>query len=177
MESNGLSSNEKKILHKIGDCVKVDIPALAEKTGLSKPTVRSIINKLLSSQLIRLDAAIVPGKMGLDIMTVYEISYPTAMHGANLSKHLQETLFASNNSAVVFKINPSQAVIIAFYHNLEHKDVSFTQALAWLRKKEGKDFQPVIKELWTRPSKDFFYDTSIAKFLQSMENFNNMSKS
>jgi len=176
MENNGLSSNEKKILDKIGDCVKVNIPALAEKTGLSKPTVRTITDRFLASQLIRLDAAISPGEIGLDIMTVYEISYPAAMHGEKLTQHLKKSLYASNNSAVVFRINPSQAIVIAFYLSLTHKDDSFARMMMNLRKIEGKDFQPVVKELWTRPSRDFFYDTRISKFLKSIDNFNKNSK-
>ena len=176
MESNGLSSNEKKVLNKIGDCVKIDIPALAEKTGLSKPTVRSIVQKFLSLNLIALNAAAIPEKIGCDIMTVYEITYPSALHGEKLSQHLQETLFASNNSAIVFKINPSQSIVIAFYQNLDHKDFSFSNMMRRLKQQEGIDFHPTVKELWTRPSKDFFYDPRASKFLKSMDDFQNMSK-
>ncbi|MBW3005040.1 Lrp/AsnC family transcriptional regulator [Candidatus Woesearchaeota archaeon] len=176
MESNGLSSNEKKILDNIGGCVKIDIPSLAEKTGLSKPTVRSIVNKFLGAHAIALNAAMVPEALGLEIMTVYEISYPPAMHGESLTKHIQDTLAASNHAAVVMKINPSQSIVVAFYTCLEHKDVSFARMMQHLTSKEGANFNPMIKELWTRPSRDFFYDANISKFLKGIEHFNNRSK-
>jgi hypothetical protein len=173
MGSNNLSSNEKKVLDKIGDCVKIDIPSLAEKTSLSKPTVRSIVNKFTSNHSIALNAAMVPEALGLDIMTVYEISYPPAMHGESLTKHIQRTLAASNHAAVVMKINPSQSIIVAFYTCLEHKDNSFARMMKHLTSREGADFNPMIKELWTRPSKDFFYDANISKFLQGIDHFKN----
>ncbi|MBW2986767.1 winged helix-turn-helix domain-containing protein, partial [Candidatus Woesearchaeota archaeon] len=168
--------NEKKVLDKISECVKIDIPALAEKTGLSKPTVRTIVNKFISSNVVILNASAVPAKIGCDIMTIYEISYPSELHGEKLTNHLQETLFASNNSAIVFKINPSQSIVIAFYQNLDHKDFSFSNMLQCIQQKEGGKFQPIIKELWTRPSKDFFYDPSISKFLKGIENFKKSNK-
>lgn len=171
-----LSSNEKKVLSCIGDCVKVDVPALAEKTDLSKPTVRAIVNKFISSGLISLNAAAAPAKIGFDIMTVFEITYPSSLHGEKLTAHLQETLFSSNNSAVVFKINPSQSIVVAFYKSLEHKDFSFSCMMQHLKQKECSDFNPSVKELWTRPSKDFFYDSRTSKYLKSMEDFNQKSQ-
>lgn len=171
MENNGLSVNDRKVLSYLLDCVKVDIPALAEKTSLSKPTVRTIVNKLISSEYIFPSMGYVPWKLGLDIMTVYEITYPPSMHGEKLVDHLKSSLITSTSSAIVMRINPSQALVIAFYASLEHKDFSFSRMMHNLSKTEGRDFQPIIKELCTRPSKDFFYDTHFKKFLKGLDDF------
>jgi len=165
MENNGLSSNENKVLAKIGECIKVDVPSLAEKTGLSRPTARNIVKKLVSEGFVLPHAVYMPQKVGLNIMTVYEVTYPAFYQGAELEKHIRGVLDQSKNTVFVMRINPSQAVIIAFYKNLEQKDAAFASTMGFIKQKYGETFQVGIKELWTRPSKDFFYDTNLSKLL------------
>lgn len=168
MESNNLSSNEKKVLDKIGDCVKVDIPLLAEKTGLSKPTTRNLVKKLVSGGFVIPHAVYMPQKVGLNIMTVYEVTYPAFYQGAELEKHIRGVLDQSKNTVFVMRINPSQAVIVAFYRSLEQKDEAFASTMSFIKTKYGENFQVGIKELWTRPAKDFFYDINLSKLLSSV---------
>lgn len=178
MESNNLSSNEKKVLDKIGDCVKVDVPALAEKTGLSKPTVRSIVNKLILSDCIIPKVLMGPAALGLKLMTIYEISYPAsaAVKKDVIEKHIKTMLPITPSIASIIKVNPTQALVISFYTCLEQKDYAFSQTMARYFKKVGKDFPITTKELWTRPAKDFYYDPSISKFLKGIDSFNKSAK-
>jgi hypothetical protein len=171
MENNGLSSNEKKVLARINECVKVDIPALAEKTGLSKPTVRAIVNKLNSSQKILPSILGSPSQMGLGIMTVYEATYPACYDGGAIEKYADIILKHSNNCTMVIKINPSQAIVLSFYKDLEQKDKAFAKTMSYFNTVKAKDFNPVVKELWTRPAKDFIMDMSISKFFKASTEF------
>jgi len=178
MESNNLSSNEKKVLEKIGDCVKVDIPALADKTGLSKPTVRSIVNKLIASACITPKILMGPKAIGLKLMTIYEISYPASVAAKKdvIEQHIKTMLPITPNIASIIKINPTQALVISFYTSLDQKDYAFSQTMARYFKKVGKDFPITTKELWTRPAKDFYYDPGISKFLKGIDDFNKSIK-
>ena len=178
MENNGLSSNEKKVLNKIGGCVKIDIPTLAEKTNLSKPTVRSIVNKLLASHCVTPRALMGPSAIGLKLMTIYEINYPAsiAAQGDILEQHIKAMMPVTPNIAAIIKVNPTQALVIAFYTSLEQKDYAFSKTMERFFNKVGKDFPMTTKELWTRPAKDFYYDPSISKFLNGVDDFNKNSK-
>lgn len=173
MESNGLSSNEKKVLNNIGGCIKVDVPALAEKTGLSKPTVRSIVNKFIDAGNIMPSALMSPEALGMKLMTIYEITYPgtAAAHGNLIEKHIQAMLPFTPNIASIIKINPTQALVISFYTSLEQKDYAFRKTMARYLEKVGNEFPMSTKELWTRPVKDFYYDPNISKFLKGVEDF------
>lgn len=164
-----LSSNERKVLANMSECIKIDVPALAKKTDLSKPTVRSIVNRITSSGIVFPYLAYVPWKMGLDIMTVYEVTYPAIYQSDELEKHINGVLNFSENAVIVLKINPSQSVIVAFYKDLEQKDSAFSKTMKHVRTEYGADFPVNIKELWTRPSKDFYYDANIRKLLYAAE--------
>ena len=178
MENNSLSSNEKKVLDKIGECVKVDIPVLAEKTGLSKPTVRSIVNKLVSANCVTPRALMSPSAIGLKLMTIYEITYPASIAAKRdlVEKHIKVMMPITPNIAAIIKVNPTQALIITFYTCLEQKDYAFAQTMARYFSKFGKDFPISTKELWTRPAKDFYFDPDISKFLKGIVDFNKNSK-
>ena len=82
MVNDVFSSNEKKVLNNIGDCIKVNIPALAEKTGLSKPTVRNIVNKFIDSKQVVPIASMSPAALGMKLMTIYEVTYPGTVDGS-----------------------------------------------------------------------------------------------
>jgi DNA-binding Lrp family transcriptional regulator len=174
MENNGLSSNEKKVLDKIGECIKVDVPALAEKTGLSKPTVRSIVTRLVASNNVMPQALMSPEALGLKLMTIYEVNYPpnTAAQEDLIEKHIQSLLPITPNIAAVIKVNPTQVLVISFYTSLEQKDYAFSKTMARYFDKVGKDFPMHTKELWTRPVKDFYFDPNISKFLKGIDDFN-----
>ena len=177
MENNSLSSNEKKVLHKLSECVKIDIPALAEKTGLSKPTVRTIVNKLSSSKKILPSVLGNPEQMGLGILTVYEATYPACYTGDKINEYAASIIANSNNCGFILRINPSQAIFISFYKDLEQKDMAFAKSMSFFNKITEKDFNPVVKELWTRPAKDFVYDLNISKFFRAATEFeSNKSK-
>jgi len=178
MESNGLSSNEKKILNEVGSCVKIDVPALAEKTGLSKPTVRSIVNKLVSANCIMPRVLMRPAALGLNLMTIYELTYPASAvaKGDVIEQHIKAMLPITPNIATIIKVNPTTVLVVSFYTGLEQKDYAFSQTLARYFKKVGEDFPVTAKELWTRPAKDFYYDPSISKFLKGIDDFTKHSK-
>jgi len=179
MESNGLSSNEKKVLNYLGNCIKVDVPALAEKTGLSKPTVRSIVNKFIDANHVMPRALMSPEALGLKLMTVYEVTYPAtaAAKGDMIQKHIEKMLPWTPNIAAVIKVNPTQVLVISFYTSLEQKDYAFGKTMTRYLEKVGKEFPMNTKELWTRPVKDFYYDPNISKFLKGIEDFNKENKS
>ncbi|MBW3002155.1 Lrp/AsnC family transcriptional regulator [Candidatus Woesearchaeota archaeon] len=178
MENNNLSSNEKKVLDKIGGCIKVDVPSLAEKTGLSKPTVRNIVNKLTASKCITPKVLMGPAALGLKLMTIYEISYPASVAAKRdiVEQHITTMLPITPNIASIIKINPTQALVISFYTGLEQKDYAFSKTMECFFNKVGKDFPISTKELWTRPAKDFYYDPDISKFLKGIDDFNKNSK-
>ena len=173
MVNDVFSSNEKKVLNNIGDCIKVNIPALAEKTGLSKPTVRNIVNKFIDSKQVVPIASMSPAALGMKLMTIYEVTYPgtVAAQGNMIEKHIAAMLPFSPNIAGVIKINPTQALVISFYTSLDHKDYAFSRTMSRYLEKVGSDFPMSTKELWTRPVKDFYHDPNISKFLKGMEEF------
>ena len=178
MENNGLSSNEKKVLDKIGECIKVDVPALAEKTGLSKPTVRNIVNRLIASNNVMPQALMSPEALGLKLMTIYEVNYPPNFAAKEdvIEKHIHALLPITPNIASVIKVNPTQVLVISFYTSLEQKDYAFSRTMARYFDKVGHDFPMSTKELWTRPVKDFYFDPNISKFLKGIDDFNKNSK-
>lgn len=181
MENSNLSSNEKKVLNYLGDCIKVDVPALADKTGLSKPTVRSIVNKFVDANHVMPRALMSPAALGLKLMTVYEVTYPSvaAAHSNMIEQHIAKMMPLTPNIAAIIKVNPTQVLVISFYTSLEQKDYAFGKTMARYLEKVGKEFPMSTKELWTRPVKDFYFDPNISKFLKGIEDFNkeNMSKS
>lgn len=164
--SIGLSANELKVLSNLFGCIKIDVPALAENTGLSKPTVRVIVDKFIANNSLIPHIAYAPSQIGLDIMTVYEVTFSAMFQNTDLSGGIKDMLDHSNHAVIVLRINPSQILIIAFYKSLTQKDTAFTKMMQYLGQKYGKDFQPIIKELWTRPSKDFYYDANMGKFMK-----------
>ncbi|MBD3303686.1 hypothetical protein GF343_00945 [Candidatus Woesearchaeota archaeon] len=178
MENNGLSSNEKKVLESVGECIKIDVPALAEKTGLSKPTVRNIVNKLVASNNVMPRVLMSPEALGLKLMTIYEVNYPpnSAAQEDLIARHIEAMLPETPNIAAVIKVNPTQVLVISFYTSLEQKDYAFSRTLARYFDKVGKDFPMTTKELWTRPVKDFYFDPDISKFLKGIDDFNKNSK-
>lgn len=170
MENSNLSVNELKVLSKIAECVKIDVPSLAEKTGLSKPTVRAIVDRLYASNSVNPNVGHVAFQLGLSIMTIYEVTFPTVFQNQELENHIKEMIAFSNHVAVVIRINPSQILIIAFYKDLAQKDASFGRMMSHINE-SYKNFNPAIKELWTRTSKDFFYDANVGKFLRDMPEY------
>ena len=164
--SIGLSANELKVLSNLFGSIKIDVPGLAEKTGLSKPTVRAIVDKFVANHSLIPHIAYSPAQIGLDILTVYEVTFSAMLQNTDLSSGIRDMLDHSNHAVIVLRINPSQILIIAFYKSLNQKDTAFTKMMQYLSQKYGKDFQPVIKELWTRPSKDFYYDANMGKFMK-----------
>lgn len=170
MENSNIafSANELKVLSNLFGCIKVDVPGLAEKTGLSKPTVRAIVDKFTSNNSLIPHLSYVPSQIGLEIMTVYEVTFSAMFQNTDLSGGIWDMLDHSNHAVIVIRINPSQILIVAFYKNLTQKDTAFTKMMQYLAQKHGKDFQPIIKELWTRPSKDFYYDANVSKFLKGI---------
>lgn len=170
MENSNMSANEAKVLFKIAECVKIDVPSLAEKTGLSKPTVRAIVDRFYKSSSFCPNVGYVPGHLGLDIMTIYEVSFPAFFQNQQLETHIRDMMAYSNHVVVVIRINPSQILIVALYKDLAQKDESFARMMQYITKKY-KEFNPIIKELWTRPSKDFFFDSNAAKFMKDMPEY------